>query len=59
MAELEKDTLDPNKDYKDFLDISNVKYLYKSLKLKKINVQRTSSFSFRTKLTELMKQEIN
>jgi hypothetical protein len=55
MAELEKDTLDPSKDYKDFLDISNVKYLYKSLKLKKINVQRTSSFSFRTKLTELMK----
>lgn len=55
MADLEKDTLDASKEYKDFIDISNVKYMYKSLKLKKLNIQRTSSFSFRTKLTELMR----
>ncbi|CAD8165872.1 unnamed protein product [Paramecium pentaurelia] len=59
LNELEKNVLDQKKDYFSFVEIQYVKYFYKSIKSKKCQQSLQQSFSFRRKLLEFIKQEIN
>ncbi|CAK73383.1 unnamed protein product (macronuclear) [Paramecium tetraurelia] len=59
LSELEKNILEQNKDYFSFVEISYVKYFYKSIKAKKCQQSLQQNFSFRRKLLEFIKQEIN
>ncbi|CAD8149614.1 unnamed protein product [Paramecium pentaurelia] len=59
LLELEKDILDSQKDYYSFIDIPSVKYFYKSLKSKRVRNLKGQCFSFKKKLIEFIKQEIN
>ncbi|CAD8153074.1 unnamed protein product [Paramecium octaurelia] len=59
LQELEKDIMDSQKDYYSFIDIPSVKYFYKSLKSKRVRNLKGQCFSFKKRLIEFIKQEIN
>ncbi|CAD8152675.1 unnamed protein product [Paramecium pentaurelia] len=59
LQELEKDIIDSQKDYFSFIDIPSVKYFYKSLKSKRVRSLKGQFFSFKKKLIEFIKSEIN
>ncbi|CAD8155258.1 unnamed protein product [Paramecium octaurelia] len=59
LHELEKDIMDSQKDYYSFIDIPSVKYFYKSLKSKRVRNLNGQCFSFKKKLTDFIKLEIN
>ncbi|CAD8063098.1 unnamed protein product [Paramecium sonneborni] len=59
LPELEKDIMDSQKDYYSFIDISYVKYFYKSLKSRRVRNFKGQCFSFKKKLTDFIKLEIN
>ncbi|CAD8067761.1 unnamed protein product [Paramecium sonneborni] len=59
LTELEKDLLEQKSNYFSFVEIQYVKYFYKSIKSKKCQQSLQQNFSFRRKLLEFIKQEIN
>ncbi|CAD8067004.1 unnamed protein product [Paramecium sonneborni] len=59
LPELENGIMDSQKDYYSFIDIPYVKYFYKSLKSRKVRNFKRQCFSFKKKLTDLIKLEIN